>query len=298
MNDKRITILAADRGTWNPGPEPVFAEPNVRVVRWSGTVHNAITTLDYLSPLTGMVVPLYEEDVLPVGVTTEVYGTRGLPWHAASNTVDRYLLRRTLGGDLSPQYGTSPQWDYGDLGRQICKARASCGGSGVVFFDDLEEADAAAERAVLGAHAEIFNLVHAHALLGHEEIPYPGVRVVYERYIGGDQYEISGVVAEPGDVEIWEPLEQHWVSGKILKYRRVSDTPPFGRDVATLKHVAARAVEALGLAWCGFCVEVRRGLVVEVNARLGDDGLGYDDLLRGDHPSRYHWMVAFLRSRL
>lgn len=293
MNDKRITILASDRGLWNPEPEPVLScDPNVRVVRWSGTVHNAVTALDFLSPLTGVVVPLYEKDVLPVGVISEFYGTRGLSWMAASHTVDRFLLRRTLDGDLSPQYGEAPQWDYGDPWHQVCKARASCAGSGVVLFDEIEDADAAAERAVLGAHDEIFALEAAYSILGHASILHREARVVYERLVDGPQYEVSGVVAEPGDVEIWTPLKQRWVGGKILGYERSE-----GWD-ERLRDVAARAVANLGLSWCGFCVEVRRGKVIEVNARLGDDGLGYDALLRGDHPTRYHRMLAFLRSRL
>lgn len=292
MNDKRITILASNRGTWNPEPVPEFADPDVRVVRWSGTLRNAITALDFLSPLSGLVVPLYEADVLPVGVIFDAYEARGLSWAAASRTVDRLLLRRTLDGDLSPQHGVSPQWDYGDLWRQVCKARVSCGGSGVVVFDEIADADAAAERAVLGAHEEIFALESAYSILGHASIPHPEVRVVYERFVDGPQYEVSGVVAEPGDVEIWTPLRQRWFGGKILGYERSE-----GWDEG-LKAVAERAVANLGLSWCGFCVEARQGKVIEVNARLGDDGLGYDALLRGAHPTRYHRMIAFLRSRL
>ena len=290
--DKRITILASDRGTWNTEPAPIFEDPNVRVFHWSGTVHNALAALDYLSPLTGVIVPLYEADVLPVAVATEVYGVRGLSWKAVSHTVDRFLLRRTLDGDLSPQYGEAPQWDCGDPWRQVCKARASCCGSGVVAFDEIDDADAAAERAVLGAHDEISSLEAAYSILGRPSLRYPDVRVVYERFIDGPQYEVSGVVAEPGDVEIWEPLKQRWSGGKILGYERSE-----GWD-ENLRAVAARAVANLGLSWCGFCVEVRQGKVIEVNARLGDDGLGYDALLRGDHPTRYHRMISFLRSRL
>lgn len=286
----RITILAHDRGTWCPEPEPEFTDPNVRVVRWSGTVHNAITTLDFLSPLTGVIVPLYEDDVLPAGIATDVYGVQGLSWAAAARTVDRFVQRRSLDGDLSPQHGVLPQWDYGDDEGHVCKARASCSGSGVVVFNDLDDAKAAAERAILGAHEEIFNLNAAYSIMGGD--PFPDTRVVYERYIDGQQYEVSGVVAEPGDIEIWEPLRQHWVGGKILGYEQ-----SVGGD-EHLKHVAARAVANLGLSWCGFCVEVRRDLVIEVNARLGDDGLGYDALLRGDHPTRYHRMLAFFQSRL
>jgi hypothetical protein len=292
MNAQRITILAHDRGTWNPEPEPVFTDPSIRMIRWSGTLRNAITALDFLSPLSGLVVPLYEADVLPVGVISDAYEARGLSWEAASRTVDRFLLRRTLDCDLSPQHGVTPQWDYGEGWAQVCKARASCGGSGVVVFDDITDADAAAERAVLGAHDEISALEAAYSVLGHASIPHPEVRVVYERFVDGPQYEVSGVVAEPGDVEIWAPLKQRWVGGKILGYERSE-----GWD-ERLRAEAARAVANLGLSWCGFCVEVRQGKVIEVNARLGDDGLGYDALLRGDHPTRYHRMISFLRSRL
>lgn len=286
----RITILAHDRGTWRPEPEPEFTDPNVRVVRWSGTVHNTITTLDFLSPLTGVIVPLYEADVLPVGIATDVYGVQGLSWLATVRTVDRLMLRCSLDVDLSPSQGPGLCWDCGAEERYVCKARSSCAGSGVVVFNWPEENQAAAERAILGAHEEIFNLNAAYSIMGGD--PFPDTRVVYERYIDGQQYEVSGVVAEPGDIEIWEPLRQHWVGGKILGYEQ-----SVGGD-EHLKHVAARAVANLGLSWCGFCVEVRRDLVIEVNARLGDDGLGYDALLRGDHPTRYHRMLAFFQSRL
>lgn len=275
----RLVAAIGKRGdSWKPEPTPNL---DCAVLPWSGAFWDAVTAVAWALRPDDVLVPIYEDDVLVVG---EVNRTRprGLRPEAARATVDRMNQRGLLRPDISPAWATSPLTKV----PQVCKAMASSMSRGVVVFDRADDAVRALERAVLNGQEAVAWLEEVSGGLA--------IEAIYEEWIPGPQFEVSGVVADHGDVELWTPLHQRWSGSVILEYRAVEDTVL----VEQLHEVAAAAVDDLGLSWTGFCVEIRSGRIIEVNGRLGEDGLGYDALLRGEHETRYHRMVDYLRRRL
>jgi hypothetical protein len=283
MSDK--IALVSSRG--NPRIDLIAPFDEVSVIRSTAHVVNDVVRdiKQYVGdPLPCAFVPVGEADVLPVGLVNHALGKFGLSFDAAVRTVDRLAMRDRLNGALNPSYGSAPQWDDGH-GPHVCAARAMSGG--VVVYEDFDDAERAKDRVTHDAALGMCNLRSAYAAVG-ATMRRPEVEALYEVFMPGPQYEVSGVVAVPGALEIWWPLEQRWVSASEANYS----------DAKWLMQVASLAVTDLGLSWCGFRVEIRSGTVSKVSAALGEDGLGYDALLRGDHPSRYHRMVAFLLGRI
>lgn len=270
--------------------------PGVSLTRWSGDLADAMRTLKHLEPRPGVLVPMGMEDVLATGVANHLLGWRGLSFEAAARTVDRLAMRDRLNGSLNPSYGPAPQWDDGHE-PHVCAARAMGASRGVAIYEDFDDAARAKDRVLHDTTQDMHSLQEAHTAV-NIAIRRPEVEAIYEVFMPGPQHEVSGVVAEPGALDIWWPLEQRWVGGKILEYHKVPASEGSHGQAKWLMQVASQAVVDLGLAWCGFRVEIRSGMVVRVSAALGKDGLGYDAFLRGDHPSRYHRMVAFLRNHV
>lgn len=271
--DRQVVMVYPPRMPW---PAFELEHPELTFATWLPHHDTPVIAARWLTEKYKgcILVPLAEEAVLPVGVATHPLA---LSVEAALASSSRFTQRTALPVELSPRWSLSPWPDAGTL---VVKAAASQEGVGVMVIDDVQDATAAARRVRLGAAEELAWLA---------AIPTASTDTVFEEHLDGPQFEVSGVVGEPGVCIMWDALQQRWSGGRILEY-----LPAPADRQRELVNVAEEAVVSLGLAWCGFCVEIRQGKVVEVNARLGEDELGYDELLRGCHASRYHRLAAEL----
>lgn len=223
-----------------------------------------------------MVVPMSEEAVLPAAwVNSCNRHLTGLTLARAQDTVDSLSMRSALEYARIPQ----PAWTCRPSGRRryrstppgygVTRLAASVRSSGVIVHGKSTNWPDSASRPV-------------------ERLEYFCGRRVYERmyekYIDGEQYEVTGIIHTNRAAVPMAVLHQEWdrPAGKVLQYQPVTGT--------WLKHhlemIAGAAVHALGIRGCGYCVEIRgapgRWCVVEVNARLGEElqfPFKYDQLL-------------------
>lgn len=105
----------------------------------------------------------------------------------------------------------------------------------------------------------------------------PDYNFLIEEFVEGENWEVDGI--SRGKVtHVFQPLKQTWSKAgeKIIKYEAA--VPPPG-----LIDSAIKAVEASGIKWSGWCVELKGDVnnwkVIEVNARLGEDGGDFYNLL-------------------
>lgn len=188
------------------------------------------------------VMPLTEEAVLPVAFGDWGDGKRLSP-EAALCCTSRYAQRMALKGTgLNPQWQIGPVWD--DM---VLKAPASAMNSGVWHLHPTWESQRLAEYA-----------------------PNLSRRSVVEQYMDGPQYQVDGFVLDGRDF-VAVPIQQTWHGEYIAEYRSVK-----GEELPkVLQDAAIRAVRAVRLDNCPFCVELRfhegAPRVVEINARFGED---------------------------
>ena len=115
---------------------------------------------------------------------------------------------------------------------------------------------------------------------------------VVEDFIEGQQHELSGFVRLDGRAVVLSRLRQVWGANGWIRDYAPAAVLDSDRDLAQ------RACKALGLRGCGFVVEYRGEQVIEVNARLGEDGPLYDRLAADgvEQPTLFHRLVAELGS--
>lgn len=221
-----------------------------------------------------LIIPLSEEAVLACGrASTHLELNAGISMREALRCTDRREQRSWL-----EQTGLNPRWwTYGrspfpsDI-KLVAKAPASTLSRGVQILEPNVEHDyvAIARDVYNGARKEVSRLV----LAGYIP-PYP---MILEEYLLGPQYEVCGISTDDV-VFCFRPLRHHWDEEE----RCIVEYEPIDHDDTALELVEAaiKAVNAIGLTWCGWCVEIRGPpwRIIEVNARLGEDDKDYNQAL-------------------
>lgn len=237
-----------------------------------GACNELLTTLQIiLENNTGSrIIPLTEKVVLASALASAKLGLKeSLGLDAAINGSDRLKQRLTL-----EPTGLNPRWFVDQIGDLkfplIMKKPTSARSRGVKFVTNPEEIKKFLENGP-GAGEERLQIS------GYP----PTYKFVAEEFIEGESWEVNGICRKK-TIHIFPPLKQIWSAPaeKITEYRQ--EKPPAG-----LVDSAIKAVEACGLKWCTWCVELKgyenRWKVVEVNSRLGEDGRGYYKLLGGSN---------------
>jgi len=204
---------------------------------------------------------LSEEAVLAAALANQARNAeRGLGLVPAIAATDRIVQRETLPRELSPRWRPLCDGVDGMPAKLVVKAGCSTSGLGVEIVEhasDIGRAVRLIQRRAVGCLARLRQIREPHFLL--------------EEYVEGFSFEVSGYSRD--DVEcVFRPLQQRWTEdGRIAEYI------PHERPPSGLVDAAIRAVRALHLRWCGWCVELKGHpwRVIEVNARLGEDAGSY-----------------------
>lgn len=224
------------------------------------------------------VVPLVEKVVLSCGLAVSKTGLRGNNLETATICTDRLSQRRAL-----KKTGLNPRWQVYStnerpfIGRKWLASRRS---GPVVLKKPASARSEGVRIAYNGEDLEKFlnekNFTRQTWRLRRVGFE-PNYDFLIEEFIEGENWEVDGVSREKVSC-VFRPLKQTWTKTgeKIVKYEAV--TPPLG-----LVEAAIKAVEACGIKWSGWCVELKGSAnnwkVIEVNARLGEDGGNFYNLL-------------------
>lgn len=220
-------------------------------VLWTGSSPNWGERASKPNPT--FVMPLIEEEVLSTAfllVNDDLSSKRtlrGLSVQAAINCTSRLAMRVALSVTRA-----NPDWKPIEMpinrrAPLVVKAPASTMSDGVRVFSSTES------TYNLSRHA--WDL----ASIG-----------VMEEYIPGEQWEIDGC-AIGGRIMFFHALLQIWnkEGTKIIDYRRNTNPSP------DMLSTARKAIRALGLNDCPFCLELRsingQWIIIEAHARLGED---------------------------
>ncbi len=214
-----------------------------------------------------LIVAGSEEAVLPSAMAVSQPPVReterrclGLQICPALRCTDRRLQRLALPTALNPHWevglSIEPRFPL------VLKAPASALSHGVQIVTYPEELLPAAIKVQAAGNPYLDRFER---LMGRS----PGYAFISEEYLDGPQYEISGISGGEGILWMFAPLLQEWdpAGGTIVRYQYVEDV----RLAVNLARIASQAVAALGLSWCGWCVEIRGDKVIEAHARMGED---------------------------
>lgn len=269
-----------------PPPDAAAVKPGVKTLvgiksqleQWPGAAlepnacNEIVTTTDAIVACaagSGRIVPLVEKTVLACALASQKLGLRdSFGLDAALCGTDRLRQRTAL-----ENTGLNPRWfvdDSGDLYFPfVAKKPASARSAGVSIVYGREEFEKFLGGSELNCHEERLYVS------GYP----PRYRFLAEEFIEGESWEVSGISREAA-AHVFPPLQQIWTesNGRIIEYRLVA--PPAG-----LVDAAMLAAERCGMRWCAWCIELKghanRWKVIEVNARLGEDGKNYYRLLGG-----------------
>lgn len=199
------------------------------------------------------VMPLVEEEVLPVAFSDEYAGPVRLSKTAAINCTSRLAQRVALSTtDLNPV------WEPIRITSGVIKYPASCHNNGVHFVNNTE-------------HLE---LLKSHA----PELAEFGVA---EEFLTGDAYELDGVIVQ-NKIHFFHVIKQVWnkENNQILEYRR-------SPNITGIHYSAEKAIQAVGLDNSCFCIEFRQHKstwkIIEIHARLGEDS-GLAEVMSDKYP--------------
>ena len=227
----------------------------------------------------GLIVPLVEKVVLACGLAVDGSGSRvrGNSFKTAIICTDRLSQRRAL-----EKTGLNPEYliyrDRGILDELktfnfpvVLKKPASARSEGVRIVYDREDLE--------NLWKSDFDRLVTRQMNRLYQIGFrPDYDFLIEEFIEGEAWEVDGVSREKAAF-VFRPLKQIWVPGFITEYQAL--TPPPG-----LIDAAIKAVEACGIKWSGWCVELKGSAnnwkVIEVNARLGEDDKNFDNLISPD----------------
>jgi hypothetical protein len=216
------------------------------------------------------VVPLVEKVLLASAIAGTKLGLKNsISLEAARNCTDRLRQRQAL-----EKTGLNPRWSVDGVGDLkyplIIKKPASARSSGVMLIKNKAGLTIFLKDKELNAQEQRL----------HDVGFPPAHQFIVEEYIEGDSWEVSGISRDkvvhtfPPIRQIWDPPTK-WID----EYRL--EAPPAG-----LIEAAVDAVEACGLKWAPWCVELKgtadNWKIIEVNGRLGEDGRGYYKKLGGN----------------
>lgn len=216
------------------------------------------------------VVPLVEKVVLACGLAGAKLSLKNsISLEAALNCTDRLRQRQAL-----EKTGLNPKWAINGTGEVkfplIVKRPASARSSGVKLVKNKAGLTIFLKNKETNPQEQRLH-----------DIGYaPAYEYITEEYIEGDSWEVSGISREKV-VHTFTPIRQIWdPPTKWIDDYRV-EPPPAG-----LIDSAIKAVEACGLKWSPWCVELKgradNWKIIEVNGRLGEDGRGYYKKLGGE----------------
>lgn len=214
-------------------------------------------------------VPLVEKVVLACGVASAQLGLKkSISLEAALNCTDRLKQRRAI-----EKTGLNPRWSIDGIGDLkfplIVKRPASARSNGVKLVKNRAGLNIFLKNKERNAQERRLHEI------GHS----PAYEYISEEFVEGDSWEVTGISKEKVEY-IFPPIRQIWNPPVrwIDDYRL--EIPPSG-----LVESAVRAVEACGLKWSPWCVELKgydnNWRVIEINGRLGEDGRGYYKKLGG-----------------
>ena len=222
-----------------------------------------------------IVVPLVEKVVLACAMVVDKTGLRGNSLETAIICTDRLSQRKAL-----ENTGLNPKWTiYSSIHDReyfskkfpvVLKKPASARSEGVKIAYN--------QNNLTNLLKLNFNNIVTRQMNRLYQVGFkPDYDFIIEEFIEGENWEVDGISREKV-AHIFRPLKQIWSKSgeKIVEYQALN--PPLA-----LINSAIKAIEACGIKWSGWCVELKgranNWKVIEVNARLGEDDKSFYHLL-------------------
>ena len=276
----KITTIGHDyRVQGWPNPiESVDIDDDAKPTASSKAVLIAESDLAVLARQGDLVIHFSEEGLPVVAKVAGLLGCVGIPRQAAWCCLDRKSQRTTLDNTTY-----NVRWDVEAVPKNldppyVIKAPISVLNQGTEICENPATILAAASHV---RHRPFFWRHRVELLYGAFDYTY-----LVEEYATGTMYEVDGISGADGIVRTFRPIRQiwDWANMKIVGYEVEQEH----KD--ELIEVAHTAVEALGIRWSGWCVEIKGPpwKVIEVNGRLGFDWPKYK-FFETISPDRHPW---------